>query len=36
VGASRIAKCLDYLIDGIWLNTLCQSEVYRRSEAMRM
>jgi hypothetical protein len=36
VGVSRVVKCLDSLIDGIWLNTLCQPEVYRRSEAMRM
>jgi len=36
VDSSLVAKCLESLIDGIWLNKLCQPEVYRRSEAMRM
>jgi len=36
VDPSFVAKCLESLIDGIWLNKLCQPEVYRRSEAMRM
>ena len=36
VDVSLVAKCLESLIDGIWLNKLCQPEVYRRSEAMRM
>lgn len=36
VDSSLAAKCLESLVDGIWLNKLCQPEVYRRSEAMRM
>lgn len=36
VDASLVAKCLQSLIDGIWLNKLCQPEVYRSSEALRM
>lgn len=36
VDATLVAKCLESLIDGIWLNKLCQPEVYRRSEARRM
>jgi TetR/AcrR family transcriptional repressor of bet genes len=36
VDSSLVAKCLESLIDGIWLNKLCQAQVYRRSEAMRM
>jgi TetR/AcrR family transcriptional repressor of bet genes len=31
-----VAKCLESLIDGIWLNKLCQPELYRRNEAIRM
>ena len=36
VDPSFVAKCLESLIDGIWLNKLCQPEVYRCSEAGRM
>lgn len=36
VDSSLVAKCLESLIDGIWLNQLCQPKVYRRSEARRM
>jgi TetR/AcrR family transcriptional repressor of bet genes len=36
VDSLLVAKCLESLIDGIWLNKLCQPEVYRHSEAMRM
>ena len=36
VDALLVAKCLESLIDGIWLNKLCQPEVYRCSEAKRM
>jgi TetR/AcrR family transcriptional repressor of bet genes len=36
VDASLVAKCLQSLIDGIWLNKLCQPDVYQRGEAIRM
>ena len=36
VDSGLVAKCLESLIDGIWLNKLCQPEIYRHSEAMRM
>jgi TetR/AcrR family transcriptional repressor of bet genes len=31
-----VAKSLQSLIDGIWLNKLCQPELYLRGEARRM
>ena len=36
VDASLVAMCLQSLIDGIWLNKLCQPEVYQRDTARRM
>lgn len=36
VDPALVAKCLQSLIDGIWLNKLCQPELYRRDEARRM
>ena len=36
VDALLVAMCLQSLIDGIWLNKLCQPEIYRRNVARRM
>jgi TetR/AcrR family transcriptional repressor of bet genes len=36
VDGSLVAMCLQSLIDGIWLNKLCQPEVYQRDVARRM
>ena len=36
VDATLVAMCLQSLIDGIWLNKLCQPEVYQRDVARRM
>jgi TetR/AcrR family transcriptional repressor of bet genes len=36
VDASLVALCLQSLIDGIWLNTLCQPEILQRDVARRM